>query len=226
MKFKSEAAMAAVLVERLREEGWEVWQEVAFRNHVIDIVAQRGKIIWVIECKQQLSLSVVEQAIRSRSYAHHVSIAAPGTLKLLKYNQKTLMAKVMEWQGVGAISVDRQTVRQAVAPAINRSAQTTQLNNTLKRSPKNYAAAGNNKSQYWSPFKATCQSVREYVRLNPGTTFQQMLGEINTHYKTLANARQSLVHWAKRGLIPGVRVSREGARLKLYSNGQEGAKQF
>lgn len=53
---KVESEMAAVLVEDLRERGWEVYQEVTVNGCACDIVATQGKIIWAIETKLSMGL--------------------------------------------------------------------------------------------------------------------------------------------------------------------------
>lgn len=62
-KFESEAALAAVIVKELRNLGWAVYQEVDFGNKIADIIAVwDSKIVWIIETKLHLNLTVLSQA--------------------------------------------------------------------------------------------------------------------------------------------------------------------
>jgi len=73
----TESELAALLVDVLKDWGWEVYQEVSGGCGVCDLVAKRGQIIWAIEAKLAFGLPVLEQAHRWRFSAHYVSILLP-----------------------------------------------------------------------------------------------------------------------------------------------------
>jgi hypothetical protein len=75
---KNENELAKAVIEWLRADSWEVFEEVApygAGGPRADIVARRNKIIWIIETKRQFNLEVLEQASNWRFYGHFVSLA-------------------------------------------------------------------------------------------------------------------------------------------------------
>ena len=76
-KMGKEADLAKVVVSWLNEQHWDVYQEVQIHGFggVADIVAVQGPLVWVIECKTSLSLTVMEQASVWR--VHFRSVAVP-----------------------------------------------------------------------------------------------------------------------------------------------------
>lgn len=65
-----ESDMAKVVVDYL--EGGEVYQEVKVYDSIADIVWVCGQIVWIIETKLSLSMSLLSQATRWVGYAHNV----------------------------------------------------------------------------------------------------------------------------------------------------------
>jgi hypothetical protein len=158
-KFKSEAELAAQIVAWFADKPYEIFQEVQYGRcgPVADIVARSGRIIWVIEAKMTLGLSVLGQADSWRPYAHYVSIATPT-----------------------------------------------------------YAPAGNAESLRWTPWRQTCDNLKQAVQKRPGIPFKELVEGLDHHYATVANARASLRHWIAEGKIEGVRLERDGRYLRAY----------
>ena len=76
--FKSEAEVAAKVIEWLEGHGWETYKEVDLSGGgVADIVATKDKVIWIVETKTTLSTKLASQAYDRLPYAHYVSIASP-----------------------------------------------------------------------------------------------------------------------------------------------------
>ena len=72
-----ETILAELVVNWLESQKWDVYQEVQIETYgkIADIVAVLGNLVWIIECKKSLSLSVMEQAYRWRRYANFTSVA-------------------------------------------------------------------------------------------------------------------------------------------------------
>lgn len=213
--FKAESDLAKVVVEYLREQGWEVYQEVKLKGSgVADIVAVQGQIVWVIESKMSLGFAVLEQAWKWQRYAHYVSVAVPVGYGKVKGRQ--LANQMMRSLGIGHLEVSPGWVRVYAPPSLNRRAAAKALRDSLNEKHKTYAQAGNADGRHWSPFKQTCDDIRVAVATSPGITMKDLLERITTHYRSLATARSSIVFWARHGKIKGVEVRREGRRLTLH----------
>jgi hypothetical protein len=75
MTRRPETDIARPVVAWLQAQGWTVYQEVQHQGCVADIVAVRGPLLWVIECKAQLGLAVLGQALGWQGHAHAISVA-------------------------------------------------------------------------------------------------------------------------------------------------------
>lgn len=222
--FGSETELAAKVVAWLEKNGWTVYQEVQLRHSGprADIIATRPSPtrpnaerndtdIWIIECKNSFSAQVVDQA-DSWKHAHkanYVSVAVPyskGALCLTRY---------METQGIGMLRVGVGGVFEATkstwAPVAGRS-----ILPKLMEGHKDYAKAGNAAGKFFTPFVATCQKVKAFVRANPGCEFNAMVDGIEHHYASKYGARASLRYWIQRSKIPGVRSSIQGRKTILF----------
>lgn len=226
---ETEADLALPVVEWLESQGWEVYQEVRTNyGPIADLVAVQGQLIWVLECKKAFGLAVLEQAEHWLQYAHYVSAVYPysGTSR-----SGRLPRRVARWLGIGTLEVRRlgdfggvipDFYFEQEAPTLRRRPPCLELlRRELNEAQRTYAPAGNAASQYWSPFRATCDAVSAYVKLHPGVQVKEVIDSVRHHYRTDSTARSCLVKWAERGKIRGVRLEREGRFVRLYPEGLE-----
>ena len=104
---KTEATLAAVLVDDLRSRGWSVYQEVEALGAVADIVATQGPCLWVIEAKVSLGVGVLSQARRWVGQANLVSCAvAPGRTS----DARRFAMDAAAAFGIGVLEVHRPVV--------------------------------------------------------------------------------------------------------------------
>ncbi len=222
-----EAKVAAAVVKWLRERGWQVYQEVA-AGPIADIVAtqQHGKalIAWIIECKVQLGLAVIDQALHWKLYgmAHFVSVATPRANS--RAPRHAINALLVD-NGIGQLEVEPSWsgdghVLERLEPAffrgVGRSGNSIRdIRTYLREEQKTHVAAGTANGGHWSDFKDTCQKVSRYVHEHPGTTLKALLDAVDTHYASKASARSTLAHWIEKGKVPGVRIERSGRALLL-----------
>jgi hypothetical protein len=216
---KSEVELARVVVGYLRENQWDVYQEVQVSNWVADIVAVNGRLVWVIETKRSLTFDVVDQAVRWQRYSNYVSVAVPPS-----YSKGRHFAyRVCKKFGIGALSVsgpmvDRPdgNVREQVISRLNRKAMVHRIHDRLYPAHRTYAEAGNAQGRRWSPFRETCDRVRLAVERQPGITMKELIDGIETHYASTASAKSAIAKWVRRGAVAGVRYEVEGRRLRFY----------
>jgi hypothetical protein len=206
--FTSEAELVGRAAEWLRADGWDCFYEVAPWGSGAaraDIVATRGPLLAVVECKMALSLALLEQCEAWRPYANVTWAAVP-------YGNRSRFATrvASDWLGVGVMSLQAETWARdvLVAPALRRRVD-EKLRNALDPSQQRTApgAAGG----FRTPFRATCERLLESVRVAGGRLpVKQAMTELQHHYSSAACARASLIERTERGVVPGLRLAREG----------------
>lgn len=220
--FQCEADLAAVVVEWLQDQRWEVFQEVAVHSRVADIVARRDGILWAIETKLSFSAAVIEQAWNWEARAHYVSVAVPESYRHSRGS--AVLRRCCRADGIGILRVSPlresrlSSVEEEQAPRLNRRIL-DHISRRLHEEQKTWAPAGNADGQRYSPFKATCKALSAEVRRNPGLTMRQAVDAITHHYSTSATARSSLLRWIREGAVPGVRLDETTRPITLHPEG-------
>lgn len=213
----TEEQIAEQIVGWLSESGWTVYQEVQRYPHgaIADIVAIQGKLLWIIETKTVLGVDVMEQAFNWLHHAHLVSVGVPKAYR----GSTAFKQRVLRLLGVGCLTVsnpwDGWVVTEEVKPQFMRRL-IPGFREVLRPEHQTWAKAGNNRSERYSPFKATCRAVADYVLANPGVSLKELVENIPTHYHTTATARSCLKIWIESGNVKGVQMKREGRLIKLY----------
>jgi len=222
MKFRSESDLAKVVVKWLREDGWDVFQEVSLgegRSRA-DLIACKDHIYWGIECKRQMSFELIAQAVRWGALCHISSIAVPTpNTRWGKDHARSLAYDVCEHYGLGILQVGHE-VRIKRHPRLNRH-PIGKWSEILMDKHRDYAEAGNNYSRFWSPFKQTCEDFVKYVRSNPGCTLKEAVDGIKHHYSSSGGARACLIKWIEKGKINEVRYEKQERAIRLYPKGEE-----
>jgi Holliday junction resolvase-like predicted endonuclease len=219
----SEADLAKKVVAWLREQEWKIYQEVEGGGGVADIVATRGPLVWVIECKKTLGLSVLSQAYKWRYHAHFVSIAVPMTKK--RWLEQSAEVFMRDY-GIGCLRVDvkgqyYRDVEVAEDPKLFRTRYAKKLRESLCEEHRTFAQAGTNRGGHWTPFKRTCGYLVDMVTRpgNNGMLLHEAIKKLEHHYVSDKSAVASLKHLIEKGgvkALEGFRLEREGRYLKLF----------
>lgn len=210
-----ETDLAKHIVDWLTADGWEVYQEVqpGLLAHVADIVAVRRGMLWVIECKLTLSLEVIGQAEHWRQMANWSSVAVP---RAKRSGGRDAARRVCRLLGVGMLSVDRSgSVTIDTPPTMNR-APIELLRRALDEGHKTAAPAGTNGGGRYTPFRRTCEHLARYVAKHPGCSLKDAVDATRHHYASDSTARSCLAKWIELGRVAGVRMEREGRKIRLY----------
>jgi hypothetical protein len=220
----TEVELARPIVAWLADLGWEVFQEVAIPGGArADIVARRGRVLWAIEVKRTLGLTLLGQALAWTRRAHRVSVAVPRGRDT---TARRFALRAAAAEGIGVI-VARQVygggvkVVERARPQLRRRV----LGLELHEAQKTWAEAGNASGKRWSPFAQTCKLVREVVDEHPGLTVREVVERVDHHYASVASARGALLEWARAGLLEGVEA-RGGTKAtgfyRFYPSGWQG----
>lgn len=225
-----ETALGRVVVAWLKDWGWDVYQEVQVAPYgpVADIVATRGPLVQVVECKTAMSLRLLDQALGWGGLAHYVSLATPAwALGRMRHNRNggqaveaVLREAGLGWLGVrmgdGFDGYAKPQVEELFAPRLNRRASVEAWRRVLTDRHKDYAAAGS-MGRHLTTFRAGCEQVARWVAAHPGCSVKALVDGLGRlHYETPATARSCWAKWLQAGVVPGVRCERTGRALALY----------
>jgi len=163
-----EEDMGRLLVEYLRADGWIVYQEVKCSRYSgprADIVADRNGELHVVEVKTCFSSRLINQARSWQTWAEYTSIAIPYPTHISGSKARRICDVISIGLGVFYIS-DR--VQVAVMPRKMEGTRSEWLRECLREEQKYYAPAGNNRSDFVSGFRLTCDALRHVVENEPG----------------------------------------------------------
>lgn len=211
---RTEEDFAAGVVSWLEADQWEVFQEVQLDTqcHCADIVAKRGPLVMIVECKLTRSLDLIEQLIRWEGYAHYLTAAVPSGAQAFEM--------VLRKFGFGYISVPKDHhVYNARYGEFRRAPFGIQrMRAALTEERKTFAKAGNAYGARFTPYAETCRIVRQTVAEKPGIQLSELLRHLRGkhHYSSDSSARSSLLKWAEKGSVKGVRVERHGRSIQLF----------
>jgi hypothetical protein len=206
--FKSEAQLVEAARDWLCADGWDCYFEVApwgAGAARADIVATRGPLLGVVECKLTLSMALLEQCRSWARYAHVTWAAVPWC------SPSALQLDVCELVGCGLVSFGRfsdsgGSVKRA--PPLRRRVDHEFMRRYLGEAE---AATTPGSVSFATPFTATCTRLRALVRAQGGRIpVKEAIGQLEHHYSSPACARSSLISRAEAGVVDGVRVVREG----------------
>ena len=220
----AEAILASKVVAWLRDQHWDVWQEVsvpwAGQYPTCDIMARNDNAIWVVECKMSRSLALLDQAIWWSSFVDFVSVAVPAVQVRPGCHLKESRAwnHIIRDYGIGKLVVDNFSVSNETAPNRHRNKGRPSMNvmhEVLDQMPQNYGTAGAKETPRWSPFAVTRDKLMQIVTAEPGISFRDALAKLDHHYASDATARSSIRKWIGVGSIK-LNLRRDGRRLLLF----------
>ena len=230
---KVEAELAAVLVDDLRERGWQIYQEVEWHQNgaCCDIVAVQGGILWAIETKISLGASVLSQAKR---WIGHANLASCAVASARHSEARRFCQDAAAAFGIGVLEVSREghdygwtaggPAKELVRPRFTRRCS-PRLRSALREEQKTHAVAGNAGGKRFTAFAATCIAIRRQLELDGPMTVSLLVKRLGDrhHYASEASAKGSIRSWAEAGKIAGVelhRPDREPAQLRLAAGAE------
>lgn len=220
-----ETDIGAPVAAWLEETGWTVYPEVECWGSVADIVALRGPLVWVVECKTSLSLDVMRQAAEWRGLAHYRSIAVPFPTRSSNRNSG-FTSQVLGAFGIGKFLVRpnaeslryAEAVEHRFAPRLDRAVKSDRLRNAVSDRHREECVPGqvSAKGARITAFSNTCRNARNFVSDNPGCSMKELIDGIAHHYASDASARSAMSQWIRNGVVDGLEARRDGRRLRVY----------
>lgn len=219
-----EVALAARVVAWLEAQHWDVYQEVQHCGDVADIVAVRAGLVWAIECKTSLSLTVMEQASRWRTPFR--SIAVPWARRA---DDRALAERICkDFLQIGVLYVDTEAggaIRERVPPPLMRPFYRAgcRLRQELRPEHKTAAPAGTNTGGRFTPYQQTMSDIRAFLaaRRPTGATLKEIIDSLDGrwHYANSASAKSSIPHALDRWESGWCEQRGEGRGRRYYLKG-------
>lgn len=207
-----ETTLGPPVIAWLHERHWEVYQEVTAGMSVADIVATCGPLVATVELKVNLTFDLLAQAARWRWDAHMVWVAVPWARA-----DRRMAERVFADHGIGLLVVEEGKVAsERHPPALNRKADAARLRGFLRPEHQTFAAAGTSTGERWTTFKSTCAELLRHVTAHPGALMNDALKSIQHHYASASSARAHLSKLIEKGVVKGIRLERDGRRLRLH----------
>jgi hypothetical protein len=210
----SEADLAKRVLDWLSAQGWDCYPEVTYDFYRADIVAVRGPLLMVVECKTRATVAMWGQAISWRQHAHFICVAHTDRIKPDGYATKVVERHLINYFGIGRILVGRYGITQDPMPQYRRPDKTccTNLKKKLHPDQKNYTPG--TVSGYSTPWRRTMKRAVIFVRDNPGCTIREVIERINHHYSSDASARACVRNWLP--LEKGIVMRHIGNVIRYY----------
>jgi hypothetical protein len=196
----NESDIARRVVDWLTVQHWDVYQEVQLRAYdkIADIVAVRCGLVWVIECKQALTFKVLEQA--ANWHAHFRSVAVKRSLET---NRALAVRIAHDYLSLGVLEVDAVGVTELVSPPLMRAYHgvAKYIAGGLTISHKTHAQAGSCDGGHYTPYRATMDTVREFIAQHDGCTLKEIMvymaqerfpHHYRHHYNSTQTARSAI----------------------------------
>ena len=217
-----ESQLAQYLVDWLIEDGWEVYKEVCLGKWSdsaprADIVAKRNNIIWVIETKQNMTLALLDQALRIYRYypAHYVSVAI-WEPKSKQYHHNAAK-EFLQYLGIGLFYVSEfGGINCNISPNLRRKMVNLRRWSDYLHEEQKAVKAGTRNEWYWTPFKSTVSRIHIFLKENPGSTLNEIINGIEHHYNCNNTAKNAISEYIRRGIIKKIRVDRTTKPFRYY----------
>lgn len=209
----SEEQVAAVVVDWLESQGYDVYQEVELSagGARADIVARRGPELTIVETKTSASLALLYQAMERRRNAHRIYIAVPVPAHD--------MIDICKELGIGVLRVrinpeyeQRWNPTRCDEELASRrwNARPLKLASRLRPEHKTCARAGAPTGGHFSRWRDTCLQLSRVVAAQPGITLRSALQSVTHHYSSGRVALSTMAKHIREGRVAGVRFEAGG----------------
>lgn len=187
---------------------YDLYFEVDFHRCVDIVGILDRKISIAVETKLHLNFEVIEQARYNSQYFNFSYIAVP-----LNHGFSNTQRDICLMFGIGILVYDdrnsRFPVSEYLAPKLNRHCKIknilSRLSDTNKLSLPGSKSGDGNKV---TAFGQTVDTLKNFVRINPGRTLKQAIenDDFSHHYHSNAVAVSALATHIKNGVIKNIQI--------------------
>lgn len=221
-----ESDLALIVVEHLDELDYDVYKEVSKAGGGSDradiyAVKKTGSVnsdsinldgaTVSIETKLNFNMKVLEQAHNWKKWANLNYIAIP---MLKRTKVRNFCYHVCESIGIGMIEVDmeKKMCFISVNPTPNENIKPPKLYEEQKLS-----VAGNDKNQFMTPFKITCNRIQTYMSDKVHIKLSELVKNINHHYKSNMSASTALSKYLELGVLKNLTIKKTKTGLHVIN---------
>ena len=205
-----ETDVGQAVVAHLEAQGWAVYPEVELQrgpSGIADIVAVRGQVVWVVECKVRLTLDLLRQAWRWRGFANLISVAfsqGGGVSDLALLSRLEMGYFLVRFHPVQVVTRDQGPLHPCACTEFLEVVDGRHRNATP-------GAVGGGR---YTPLDVTLANFTEYVKEHPGIALREAVKHIRHHCQSNRSAagtiRQYVRPYAHDGRCPVVLTWRHG----------------
>jgi len=206
---QKETDLASLVIKYFENLGYTTYKEVSIRgggSARADIIAVKGDDHIVIETKTSFGLKVIEQAFFWKDKSHKTFVAIP------KGKNRHFGYSICVDMGIGVIEIDKyNNVGVIIESSICNDPKLPQLYEQQRGS-----IAGNDKSEFVTPFKITCKTIQDYMEIHKESQLNDLVSNIKHHYRNDGSAKNALSKLIKMGVLDSLSIVKRGNKLIVY----------
>jgi hypothetical protein len=212
MKIKiKETDIGKAAIVDFEKNGFTSYQEVECDGRGIDLVLTKDDLIYSFELKTSLNLQVIHQSYINREFTNYSSIIVPSK----KHDSLFYFCKdILTDLGIGLYVYKPYLLENNIIEIVKPYFNGNSLGLILYDSKKDLYKSGSQCGGRWTPFKETCEKLKEYVKMNSGCTISEVVKNITHHYTSKNSAISALKKRIEKGIIKDILLI-DG---KLYLN--------
>ena len=203
-KTLSETTIAVSVQNWLLSQDFDCFPEAQIRQRGprADIIAIKGPLMWVIETKLSLNLSVIEQALKWKGLGALYTSVAVLKPKRKRQNRFTwysdFVDRFFRQEGLGLILInnDDLSISEVIEPRLHRYnyLRSRKIVKQLDPRMKQYLPGSSGKQGYSSPYQRTIENALKYIQRQNSCSINELLNNIETHFRIRVKARWFLIN--------------------------------
>lgn len=183
---------------------YDLYFEVDYAGHQIDIVALEGSITTAIEVKTSFNFKVLEQALMNKPYFNYSYIAVPW------FKDSEVQRRLCKDYGIGLIVYNDKwrynEVEVLVQPKLTRIKSDKLVNRLSDRHKNSKPGTKSGDSEKVTAFQLTVDNLKQQIKRHPEQTIKETIESISHHYRNDLMAKNNIYQWTRKGIITGVEI--------------------
>jgi len=207
----------------LENQDWEVYPEAQtkIRGPRSDIIATKRGLLWAIEIKVNISLQLLEQAVRwIEKGAVEVSICVPyiARKKAGRRNwHSRVVDEMLRHYGIGLIfAMPDNSFMQAMPPKLLRFnyARSEIIKTQLDVRMKKYTPGSTSKMGYSTPRARISEDCIAYINKNPGCTLPELVKVVATPFTRNIKKKKYILQILEK--MTNIRIKADRLKYQFY----------